>query len=109
MPGGCGAGAGGLARAGCGARRDRIGSFLFHTLATGWAALADTLPILLFILGYLIVFAHRFAGLPWSRAWLTVPAFLVLAAAVGVAAARTELPVPGLYLPALLGLAGLTG
>lgn len=30
-----------------------VGSFLFHTFATGWAALADTLPILLFILLYL--------------------------------------------------------
>ena len=30
-----------------------VGSFLFHTFATGWASLADTIPIGLFILVYL--------------------------------------------------------
>lgn len=86
-----------------------IGSFLFHTLATGWAAVADSLPIALFVLGYVVVFAHRFAGLSWSRAWLAVPAFVALAALVDLGAWVLELPIPGLYLPALVVLAGLTG
>ncbi|HSF92234.1 MAG TPA: ceramidase domain-containing protein, partial [Paracoccaceae bacterium] len=40
-----------------------IGSFLFHTIAQRWAALADTLPILLFILTYLYLATLRFLGL----------------------------------------------
>ncbi|GAA5171192.1 ceramidase domain-containing protein [Pseudonocardia eucalypti] len=83
-----------------------VGSFLFHTLATRWAALADTLPIGVFMLVYLVVFTHRFAGVGRRLAWLAAPAFLAFAAVVAPAARGG--PVPGLYLPALLGLAGLT-
>lgn len=44
-----------------------IGSFLFHTLATPWAMLADTTPILLFQIGFLGLYAvwvmkYRFIG-----------------------------------------------
>lgn len=83
-----------------------VGSFLFHTLATRWAALADTLPIGVFMLVYVVVFTHRFAGVGRRLAWLAAPAFLTFAAVVGLLA--RGLPVPGLYLPALLGLAGMT-
>lgn len=86
-----------------------IGSFLFHTLSTPWAALADTVPIGVFILGYVVVFAHRFVGVPWLWAWLAAPLHLVLTALVALAVSSVGLPVPGLYLAALLGLAGLTG
>lgn len=37
-----------------------IGSFLFHTYATRWAGLADTLPILAFILVYIYLATRRF-------------------------------------------------
>ena len=37
-----------------------VGSFLFHTLANRWAGLADTLPIVLFILVYLFGATHRY-------------------------------------------------
>jgi hypothetical protein len=50
-----------------------VGSFLFHTLATGWAGLADTVPIGLFMLAYVVVFAHRFAGARPGLAWLAAP------------------------------------
>ena len=86
-----------------------VGSFLFHTLATGWAGLADTVPIGLFMLAYVVVFAHRFAGVRRSRAWLAAPVFVVFAAAVGAGVGAARLPVPGPYLAALLGLVGLTG
>ncbi len=43
-----------------------VGSFLFHTLATRWAALADTLPILLFIVAYLALALRRFFQLGWG-------------------------------------------
>ncbi|WP_028925508.1 ceramidase domain-containing protein [Pseudonocardia acaciae] len=83
-----------------------VGSFLFHTLATGWAALADTLPIALFMLGFVVVFVHRFAGVRPARAWLAAPAFVLFAAVVAGATAAMRLP--GLYAPALLALALIT-
>ena len=86
-----------------------VGSFLFHTLATGWAGLADTVPIGLFMLAYVVVFARRFGGVRPALAWLAAPVFVAFAAAVGVAAAPLPVPVPVPYLAALLGLVGLTG
>lgn len=44
-----------------------IGSFLFHTFATRWSGMADTLPILWFILFYLYLTARRYLALPvWA-------------------------------------------
>src|SRR6056297_1606654 len=40
-----------------------LGSFLFHTHAQGWAALADTGAILAFILLYLYAASRDFLGL----------------------------------------------
>ncbi|MEI9899791.1 MAG: hypothetical protein WDN31_06160 [Hyphomicrobium sp.] len=42
-----------------------IGSFMFHTYATVWAIPYDTVPISLFMLGYLGYALRRFAGAPW--------------------------------------------
>ncbi len=42
-----------------------IGSFLFHTVATRWAAIADVLPIQLFIVSYVVLAMRRFFALPW--------------------------------------------
>ncbi|MEM9853429.1 MAG: ceramidase domain-containing protein [Pseudomonadota bacterium] len=59
-----------------------IGSFLFHTHATGWAALADVIPIGLFILTYLFAVGLHFLRWPvWGAALLTV-SFLPFAALV---------------------------
>jgi hypothetical protein len=74
-----------------------LGSFTFHTVATGWAAALDVGPILLFMLTYVAVFPRWFLGLPWRRAWLGVPAFIAFAALV-------NLVVRGTYVPALLGM-----
>lgn len=44
-----------------------IGSFLFHTYATGWAGALDVFPILLFILAYVFFATTRFFALPiWA-------------------------------------------
>ena len=40
-----------------------LGSFLFHTFANGWSALADVLPIALFIYGFFALALHRLVGL----------------------------------------------
>jgi hypothetical protein len=42
-----------------------IGSALWHTLATRWAGLADVLPILVFINGYLLSALARLTPLRW--------------------------------------------
>lgn len=42
-----------------------IGSFLFHTLANRWSALADVLPIALFMFAYLAYALRSFYGLGW--------------------------------------------
>jgi hypothetical protein len=59
-----------------------IGSLLFHTVATGWAAMADTLPILLFILTYLYAINRAVLGWPVWGAALSVAAFVPYAAAL---------------------------
>ena len=43
-----------------------IGSFVFHTLATKWARVADVAPISLFMLGYLVFAMRRLLVLPWA-------------------------------------------
>jgi hypothetical protein len=43
-----------------------IGSFLFHTYATRWAALADVGPIGVFMLAYLGYALHVYARLGWT-------------------------------------------
>lgn len=59
-----------------------IGSFLFHTFATRWAAAADVLPIMIFIVTYLYLATVRYWDLPrWAGA-LAVAAFFPVSAAV---------------------------
>lgn len=49
-----------------------IGSYLFHTHATNWAATADVLPILIYILVYIFVANRAYWGLGlWSALGLT--------------------------------------
>lgn len=65
-----------------------LGSWLFHTHAQVWAALADVIPIQAFILAYLFFATVRFFALPrWAGA-LAAGLFLALAplAAAGIAA-----------------------
>ena len=60
-----------------------VGSFLFHTLATVWASLADTGPIAVFVLSYLYLANRDFLG--WSR----LRAVLGLVAAIPAIALAT--------------------
>lgn len=53
-----------------------IGSFLFHTFATRWAATTDTIPILSFILTYLFAINQHVVGLRWWWAALGTVAFI---------------------------------
>jgi hypothetical protein len=87
-----------------------IGSFLFHTLATRWAALADTLPITAFMLVYLAYALARFLGLSWLPTGMLVGAFvLALQAASGMRCSGGPCLNGSLgYVPALMAL-GLVG
>lgn len=58
-----------------------VGSFLFHTFATRWAAVADVAPIGVFMFAYLGYALRRFLALPW----------LAVAAGLGVFAYAMQL------------------
>jgi hypothetical protein len=57
-----------------------IGSGLFHTFATAGTALADTLPILFYILVYVFAASRDFLGLPAAMAAVAVLGFFPFAA-----------------------------
>lgn len=57
-----------------------IGSYLFHTHATAWAALADVAPIGLFILTYLFLVNRDALGLHWGWALAATALFVPYAA-----------------------------
>lgn len=75
-----------------------VGSFLFHTVATRWAGLADTLPIVLFILVYLYAATSRYLRAQWFMAALAPIGFIGFA----ILFARMW----GAYLPSLNGSQG---
>ncbi|GAA4428162.1 ceramidase domain-containing protein [Actinokineospora soli] len=80
-----------------------LGSFTFHTVATRWAAVLDTTPILLFMLVYVVSFARHFMGAPWRWAWVAAPVF------IGFSIGVNTLVDFGGYVPALLGMVVLAG
>ena len=57
-----------------------VGSYLFHTHATAWAAVADVVPIVLFSLTYVYVANRHFWDLSPGKAGLATAAFLPYAA-----------------------------
>lgn len=59
-----------------------IGSFLFHTHATVWSAMADVIPIGIFILTYLFATNRHILGWPLWAAALGTMAFIPYAALV---------------------------
>lgn len=83
-----------------------VGSYLFHTFATVWAAVADTTPILLFILVYIFAVNRDVWGLkPWQALGLTALFFPYAAATVplfglipGLGSSAGYAPVPLLIL-----------
>jgi hypothetical protein len=52
-----------------------VGSFMFHTFATVWSIPFDTVPISLFMLGYLGYALCRFLKLPWIGILLALGVF----------------------------------
>ena len=58
------------------------GSFLFHTTAEVWAAIADSAPILIFILSYFTIAMRCYAGYSWGRSFLLLGGFILTLVAV---------------------------
>ena len=50
-----------------------VASTTFHLLATRWAAVGDSVAILVFVLVYAVLFPRVFFG--WRLSWLAAPAF----------------------------------
>lgn len=84
------------------------GSFLFHTLATRWAMIADVAPIQAFIAFYFLLAMRRFFGLGPVTAIAATIAFMAAAATLP-ALLPPEAPWRGLggYLGGFLGLVGV--
>jgi hypothetical protein len=84
-------------------------SLSFHTFATPFTEVLDSVSILVFVLCGLTVLLRWMWGVPWRWAWLSMPAFVVFAVAVdaplfAIGGQRAAL---GGYLPALLCLVGV--
>ncbi len=85
-----------------------IGSFLFHTLATAGAALADVIPIAVFIYGYFLLAMRRYLGLGMVGGLLATAAFFGASVLISRSLGGLLGSSAG-YVPALLALVGLGG
>lgn len=97
-----------------------LGSFLFHTFANSWSALADTLPIWSFVAVFVLVAMHHIGGMSPARVG-RVAGLVAIAAGLTVwllamgegATPEVDTPDPlngsGQYAPALLALVIFAG
>jgi len=58
-----------------------VGSFLFHTFATGWAELADVIPIWSFVAFYVLLIIYRMTG---ENIRITARIALIVAGSIGI-------------------------
>ena len=89
-----------------------VGSFLFHTYATAWAAVADVAPIGMFILTYFTISMRCYAGYGWGKSvLLTLGYVLALVAVSWVVNTLLRDLIGGSvsYVPALLALLAVGG
>ena len=84
-----------------------VGSFLFHTLANGWSAYADIIPIALFILVSVGIYITKIAKLKNPAVMVVLSGFLALIIASRVLLPRDFLNGSIQYLPAFLALFGI--
>jgi hypothetical protein len=82
-----------------------MGSFLFHTLANGWSMLADVIPIAIYQITFLALYARRVMGLPVLYVAILMVAFLGSGYLVGLLPGHWLNGSLG-YAPALVFLAG---
>lgn len=55
-----------------------VGSFLFHTFATSWALLADVIPIFIYKISFLALYARRVMKVSQFRVLMLMLGFIVL-------------------------------
>jgi len=95
-----------------------VGSFLFHTFATAWAAQADVIPIGIFMLVYLGYALRQFLALPWLFVAIGLGLFVWSLQAVGNIQCSEALAMTGEpsgpcfngslgYVPALIAMLGI--
>ena len=83
-----------------------IGSTLFHTVAVVWAMLADTIPIALFQITFVVIYARQVIGLSWL--WVGGLVALLFLTGFAFSALPAEWANGTLgYAPAFIFLAGL--
>ncbi|WP_432816801.1 ceramidase domain-containing protein [Sulfitobacter sp. JB4-11] len=93
-----------------------VGSFLFHTFATGWSALTDVLPIWGFVLAYALISIAHLGGVAPRRIAFVLAALVALGVLFWIALPApdpAQAPVPrapdrfngsGQYLPAVIAM-----
>jgi hypothetical protein len=79
-----------------------LGSLAFHTFANQWSALADVLPITLFIYSYLAFALRRFLALDWWKVGLGLGCLLLATMIVERITPPGFMNGSGAYLPALV-------
>lgn len=84
-----------------------VGSFLFHTFANRWSALADVAPITVFIHLYFLLALRQFLGMRWWQAGLGTLAFLAASPLIGNALSGL-MGSSAFYAPALLAIFGVS-
>lgn len=87
-----------------------IGSFLFHTLATRWAMLADVIPIGIFMLAYLGTLLRAQLGWRWSITGVALFIFAMANQLTGEIRCHGSPCLNGSlgYFPALIALIGIS-
>jgi hypothetical protein len=84
-----------------------VGSILWHTLATSWALILDTVPILLFIVWYIWLYTRDVLGM---RSWFAVASIVAFLVATLVALQYADVLhgalvyTPGLLVTLVLGV-----
>jgi Ceramidase len=81
-----------------------IGSFIFHTVATRGARLADIIPIAVFIYGYLLLALRRFLSLTAAISTVILAGYVAGAQALSALAPPQAFNGSISYLPALIAL-----
>jgi hypothetical protein len=81
-----------------------IGSFIFHTVATSGAELADTSPIALFIYAYLALALRRFLKFGWALVAFSLGLFALVSYGEAASVPPGALNGSHAYLPALVVL-----
>lgn len=81
-----------------------IGSTLFHTFATRWGLFADSIPIGIFVVAFLIYTLRRFLGQSIAMTALWIAVFLGLAALLPRILPPGFLNNSGFYFPVLFAL-----